>query len=469
MARGGRLTRALTLAAAALGSAALATVSAAGSAGAPLSGWLVYGNGSARHGFTGESGPAAPVQAWQRELNGAILTQALVVRGVPRRGERTVYVGTAAGSVFALSGAGRVRWRADLGRVEHACKQLDEYGVIGTPVVDVRTRALYAADSHGRLHALDLVTGRERRGWPVRLYGDFRRELVWGALALVGRSVYVPTAAYCDLGPMQGKLIRVSLTTQRVRVWRPVPAALGGGGGIWGWAGAAYSARRGSLFVATSNALPGGSNTGAAFREWAGHAEHIVELRRDLRVRAAHHPPSINLPRDWGFSGGAVVFAPRGCGELVAAPNKNGRLYVWRTANVARGTAAVVDLRRLKPRYPLVAQPAYSPRHRSLYVVTGKNLVRIRIDSRCRPRTSWATRIDRWGFNGSPTIAGRTVWFGVTASTRLLGVDAVSGRVVASRSLTGVTLAAPTVIDGRLYVGSFAGRMYAFSLRRRAP
>ena len=449
---------------------ALAAVPAAGrTTAAPLSGWLVYGNGAARHGYTADAAGPAAVEAWRRRLNGAILTQALVVRGVPSRRERTVYVGTAAGSVYALAADGRVRWRADLGRVEHTCRQLDEYGVIGTPVVDVRTRALYAADSHGRLHALDLVTGRERRGWPVRLYSDFRREVVWGALALVGRSIYVPTGAYCDLGPMQGKLIRVSLTTRSVKTWTPVPAALGGGGGIWGWAGAAYSARRGSLFVATSKALAGGSNTGAAFREWVGYAEHIVELRRDLRVRAAHHPASINLPRDWGFSGGAVVFAPRGCNELVAAPNKNGRLYLWRTGDVARGTVAFVDLRPLKPRYPLVAQPAYSPRHRSLYLVTGKNAVRIRIDSRCRPRVSWATRVDRWGFNGSPTIAGRTVWFGVTASTRLMGVDAVTGRVVASRALAGVTLAAPTVVDGRLYVGSFAGQMYAFSLGRRTP
>ena len=47
------------------------------------------------------------------------------------------------------------------------------------------THAIYVADAFGRVHALDLATGAERPGWPVTVYTDFRRELVWGALTNV--------------------------------------------------------------------------------------------------------------------------------------------------------------------------------------------------------------------------------------------------------------------------------------------
>ena len=210
-------------------------------------------------------------------------SQPLVARNVPRKGDTTVYVATSAGFVYALAANGYVRWRVDLGRfVLPACPQIpDGWGVTGTPVIDPATRTLYVADAFGRLHAFDLATGAERAGWPVVLYRDYRRELVWGAMLLVDGAIYAGTGAYCDL-PMEGKLIRVSLADRKVSSWTVVPPELGGGGGIWGWGGVAYSAKRDSLFVVTGNAFEGGSNKGAAFSEAAGYGEHLVELSRDL-------------------------------------------------------------------------------------------------------------------------------------------------------------------------------------------
>src|SRR5207253_1995316 len=251
-------------------------------------------------------------------VSGRISSQALVAEDVPVAGRRTVYVATNKGLVYALAENGYVLWRVELGQVERLCPQIDGYGVTGTPAIDPDTNALYVADAFGRVHALDLVTGEEHPGWPIRVYADFRRELVWGALAIVGGGVYLGTGSYCDR-LMEGKVIRVDLQTLEVKRWRVVPRTLGGGGGVWGWGGIAYSPARNSLYVATGNAFRGGANRGKRFREWAGYGEHIVELGLDLSVRSANHPRDIRATQDLDFVGSPVLFRDRTCGELAAA------------------------------------------------------------------------------------------------------------------------------------------------------
>jgi len=416
----------------------------------PVVGWLTYGNGSERTNFTRAGLAPGTPRGWHIRLNGAVLTQPLVVRDVPVKGQTTVYVGTGGGTVYALSDSGRIRWQVDVGHITHDCRQLESYGVTGTPAIDRRTRALYAADALGQLHALDLATGRERPGWPVTLYRDYRKEMVWGALVVARGAVFVPTGSYCDAGPMRGKVFGVSLANRSIRSWSPVPERLGGGGGIWGWGGVAFG--RGSIYAAPGNAF--------SANEAAGYGEHLVELSTALRVRSASHPRSVAPKGDVDFAGSPMLVSPRGCPQLVVVPSKNGRLYAWRAAAVRRGPVWTLDLRRLKPRYPLVAQTAFSPPLRSVFIATGTNLVRATLGRDCRPAVTWSAKLPRWAWNGSPAVAGATVWLGTAKTKRLLGVDARSGRVRASRARGGAGRAAPTVAGGRLYAGTMAGGMY---------
>src|SRR5262249_3550406 len=161
-----------------------------------------------------------------------------------------------------------------VGQLTNRCAQLDGYGVTGTGVIDPATDTLYVADAFGRLHALALSNGAERPGWPVRVFTDDRRELVWGALSLVDGAVYVPTASSWDT-PLVGGAYRVDLASRAVGEWVSVPASLGGGGGVWGWGGTAYSESRDALFAVTANAFSGGTNVGSAFTESAGYGEHL--------------------------------------------------------------------------------------------------------------------------------------------------------------------------------------------------
>jgi PQQ-like domain len=429
------------------------------SAGSPVTGWLTFGDAGARPGSTSAS-VGVPRTSWFEPVDSSVTTQTLVASNVPSPGDVTAYVGTASGYVYAYAADGYVRWGVDLGRLAQPCSQIsDGFGVTGTPVIDPATRTLYVADAFGRLHALDLATGRERAGWPVVLFRDYRRELVWGALLLADGSVYAGTGAYCD-EPMEGKLFRVDTSTRRVSSWTSVPASLGGGGGIWGWGGPAYDPASDSILVVTGNAFEGGSNTGKSFTESAGYGEHLVVLSPDLRVRAASAPGLAGFA-DVDFVGSPVVFDGGSCGRLVAAQAKNGMLFGWRAAAVSSGPAWSLALQKADAAAPLLTQPVWSARYRSLYIVTTAKLVRVSLGADCRPKIAWQATLGASTLYPSPTVAGNLVWLGLPWLSgklqALLGFDPQTGRVRVRQRIAGVSFAPPSVFGGVLYLGSMHG------------
>src|SRR2546423_3947038 len=276
--------------------AAIGALALGGSPAPPASDWLGYGFDPARTGAAPVSGALQSLRLLCRvRLPGRITSQVLVAG-------RSVFVATSAGGVYALDPSGRQRWHVRLGRAPTTCPQLDGFGITGTPVIDGAGRTIYLVDAFGRLHALALATGRERSGWPLTLYDDPQRELVWGALALVGGAVYVPTGSICDR-LIEGKVLRVDAAMPSASAWRAVPFSLGGRGGIWVCGGVAYSARRDSLLVVTGNALRGGTNVGTDFSEAAGYGEQLVELGRGLSVPPAGPPHATTAPPDPPFVG----------------------------------------------------------------------------------------------------------------------------------------------------------------------
>jgi hypothetical protein len=442
--------------------AALAlAVSASGSTGASaVRGWTTFGNGLGRSSAASGSVKLPASDLWAVKLPGRITSQPIVVRGAPGTHRSFVYVATSAGMVQAFSDTGRKLWRVQLGKLSHPCKQLDGYGVTGTPVADAATRSLYVADALGRLHALSLDTGKERAGWPVRLFTDFREELVWGALTVVRGSIYLGTGSYCD-APMVGRVFRVNVATRAVSHWDVVPAERGGGGGIWGWGGIAYSTSRQSLLAVTGNAFEGGSNDGNSFREWEPYGEHLVELSLSLRLRAANHPKGITAPDDLDFVGSPVVVTRRGCPEEVIALNKNGKLYAWTTRRITAGPIWTLQLAPSNPARPLVTQAAYSKALRALFVSTPGGLVKVAIGSSCTGKFAW--RRKHGVLQSTATIAGTTVWtVGWHNGAVLMGIDGRSGGVLA-RTPMGKDLyyVGPAVLDGKVYLGSFGGLMRA--------
>jgi PQQ-like domain len=432
-------------------------------AAGPPPGWATYGGEPGRSNATTASVPADSIRpAFVLPLRGRVTSQVVAARDVPRRGLTTLYVATSAGRVYAFSENGYVRWQADLGQYANACAQLDGYGVTGTPVIDQAARILYIVDGVGRLHALDLATGGERDGWPVTLYPDTANELVWGALTLAAGHVYAATGSYCDAGPFIGKVISVDTATRSVASWETVPAERGGGGGVWGWGGSAFSSALDALFVVTGNAFEGGLNTGLDFTESAGFGESVVSLSPSLEVIGASHPLSVQEPLDLDFVGSPVVAEPAGCGRLVFGMDKNAQLFGWQADDLARGPLWTVDLESFDPDNPVLSQLAYDPARRALYAVTGTQAVRIDIRSDCSAAVRWHLPLQTDSLNGSPTVAGGTVWLSTSGGPGLVGLEAGTGRLVATLPLPGLTVTAPTVLDGRLFIGTFTGQLVAF-------
>jgi hypothetical protein len=447
---------------------AMAVLSGAHAAGPP--GWPTYGGEPGRSGVaTGAIDPGSVEPAFVLPVRGRVISQILAALDVPEPGLTTLYAATSAGRIYAVSENGYVRWRVDLGRFANSCAQLDGYGVTGTPVIDPQTHSLYVADALGRLHALDLATGAEQPGWPVTLYDDPAEELVWGALALADGHVYAPTGSYCDAGPFEGKVIGVDLASKKVSTWVSVPAGSGGGGGIWGWGGIAYSRALDSLFVATGNAFEGGTNTGPDFSEAAGFGESVVALSPALDVLGASHPKSIDQPLDLDFVGSPVTFDRPGCGELVVAHDKNAQLFGWRANDLTAGPLWTVELEHFDPADPVLSQLAYDPGRRALYAVTGDQLVRIDIGADCAAATRWSRELSTDSLNGSPTVAGGAVWFALSGTPSLVAADAESGATITELPLPGLTVTAPTVIDGRIFVGTFTGQLVGFTSSAAQP
>jgi outer membrane protein assembly factor BamB len=431
-----------------------------------ISDWLTYGNGPERLGYTsGEIQIQGLRQVWSRQLNGHVTSQPLVAHNLGRSRRLTIFAATSAGRVYALNASGRVLWQRRLGHIKHTCKQLPEYGITGTPVIDPAGETLYAADARGDLHALDLRTGHERTRF--RLYSDFRKELVWGALTFVRGSVYVPTASYCDAAPMEGKLIRVRVPEGRLTRWISVSSHAGGGGGIWGWGGISYDKHSDSLLAATGNAL--------GPTESAGYGERVVELTRGLRVRGSNHPPDISGGLDLDFAGSPLVVEAAGCGRLVVTQNKNGRLYAWQGGQLSRAPLWTLEVAPfvVGNTPPALGQPAYAPPLRSFYIVSSSRATRVVVTPDCRPRIAWSVPLNTvFLLNGSPTIAKDTVWFSqaIPGSRRIrpglvVGLNASSGVVRFRALIDSIALAAPSVLDGRVYVASFAGTLYCFGVR----
>jgi hypothetical protein len=390
-------------------------------------------------------------------LDGRITGQILFAAG-------SFYAATSTGKVVSFTPSGTVRWQVDVGQITSRCAQLDGYGVTGTGVIDPAAGTLYVADSFGRLHAFALSNGSERPGWPVRMFTDDRRELVWGALTLADGAVYAPTASYCDTPGTPGAVYRVDTNTRAVSQWLAVPTSAGGGGGPWGWGGVAYDPALDRLFAATSGAFNGGTNTGSAFTEFTGYGDQLVELDPSLTVDAASHPPDIPDRLDLDFVGSPVIVNRPGCGQLIAATDKDDTVYLWRAGAIPAGPVAEVPLQTYDAADPMLAQLAWSPAQSSLYTATGTQLVRIAVGADCSARVAWSDPLGTHTENGSPTITGNTVWVAVNGKPMLDAFNAATGKPVFQTPLGGTTLTAPTVVDGRLVVGTFTGLVEGFGL-----
>ena len=395
---------------------------------------------------------------------------------VPAAARRRLTSRRAPAALVAYAPNGYVRWQRNLGVAPNSCPQLDEYGVTGTPVVDPATRAIYVADA---LRPAARARSRHGRGASRLAGAHLRRPRRRARLGCAGRRRRLDLRRHrLVLRPADGGQAdpRPGRDAARLDVRRSCRRSSAAAAASGAGAAPAYSAQQDALFVVTGNAFEGGTNTGAAFDEAAGYGEHLVELT----PRPAACSPRATRRRstgadDFDFVGSPVIFTPPGCDEVVAAVNKNGRLFLWHAASIAAGPFVDLALQKPSQEQPLLTQPAYDAATRSLYVATFTALVRVSLtgcDSRdgrlegrrSRTRRCRARRPSPARRSGSRCPARRRTCAGTTRRP---------GGSSSTAQLGGMSFAPPSVIGGRLFEGArhgFAGQPAgAFAPRARLP
>jgi hypothetical protein len=438
-------------------------LTSAANAAVPRGDWPTWGNSTLRNGvatlskINARKAPKLEL-AWSRPLDAVVTAQPLFIAD-PTGGE--YITATAAGTVTAFAATnGAVRWHAELGSQTSRCTQLPkgQFGITGTPVYDRSTDTIYAV-THGVLYGLSARTGVPLAGYPQILPIDPFHEHVWGALTLHGGALYLGTAAFCDVQPWKGRLIRVDLASHATSEWDAVPTpGPNGGGGIWGWGGVSIDPKTGNVWAATANAAGPDVADDSAF-----DAESIVELSPILQKLPSSHAPGMPVHGDYGFGSTPTLFRPTGCPALAAAEAKNGSLYVWQQEKLS------LPPQRLQIAFPatLFGLPAWDPRSQTLFVTTtqGYNgypsgLLAFRMNGFCKLRLTWRQGLGTL-LDSVPTVVNDTVMVG-TGTGKLRIFATADGTPLATLPAGGPMFAPPMSIGDDVVVASYGKKISVF-------
>jgi hypothetical protein len=466
------------------------------------------------HGSSDRSGNfIVPALTWERarllhldpsfhpQFTGHLYAQPLYWQP-PGSASGALIVATESDEVHAVDAkSGSQLWTRSLGRPvalsTQPCGNIDPLGIIGTPVIDEATQAVYlaamvgdASGAHHRVFALSLKDGATLPGWPIDVaealaahgqHFNTRFQNQRGALAILDGRVYVPYGGhYGDCGDYHGWVLGISLRDPRdVVSW----STRGRGGGIWAPGGISSDGR--ALFAATGNTF--GAST------WSD-GEAVIRLMPDLRHE--ERPQDFFAPSDWralderdadlGGSNPLPLNVPSAAGSklLVLALGKDARAYLLDGNNLggiggslASETVSTRPIRTAPAAYPaadgvLVAfqgNGANCPTARG-----GGNLTVLRIRAGSPPSldTAWCGAFKGEGSPIVTTTDGRTnpiVWIvGAEGDELLHGYRRDTGEPLfngggSGNAMTGLrhfqTLLAAR---DRLYVGA-DGRIYAFA------
>jgi hypothetical protein len=429
--------------------------------------WTSFGHDQQLTAFTDAPAFTAQVKgftlAWKAALSGAIVASPLAARTSAQG--LVVFAATEAGNVYAIGDQGTVLWQKSIGTVS-ANGNCGTYGVSSTGVVDTLRGVLYVAGASGALHALRLADGSEAPGYPVQVVSRRRTEYVWGGLRLVGSTLYVPVASYCDAPdrrgvPAEGRLVAydVAQPSAPAAIFDPVPGA-DNLGGIWGWGGVSVSLEGDVLYTGIGNAEPDVDN---------GYSDSMVELSADLSETVGVNRPIASADgSDTDLGAAPMLFKPVGCPALLAANDKSGDLVVWRQDALDKGPYARIPLSDGLSAF--VGAPSWSPRTQMLYDSTataqsaGKRLegtVALKVTAKCGFTKRWFTATGD-GTQPQPLIAGDLVANAGGTPGGFVVERAATGLVVWRFPTPAATVSPLIEAGGELIGGDWSGHLYAF-------
>jgi iron transport multicopper oxidase len=463
-------------------------------------------------------------------VSGQVYAQPLVA-------ENTLLVSTENDKAYGLDPRdGTQRWSTDLGTpwdpANIGCADLTpSIGVTGTPVVDATTGTEYVvaktalaakpSEAAYAMHAIDVVTGAERAGFPVPIAGrasnapnvsfNATHELQRPGLLLLNGVVYAAFGGHCDIEPYTGWVVGVSTAARITTMWVSQQSGANGSG-IWQSGGPLVADGPNRILLATGNGhlVPTGPTPGD--RPPPDLSEAVVSLRVDpdgsLKADDFFTPydaPELDV-NDADFGSGGVVALPESYDDeplfgtashphLMLEEGKEGYVYLLDRDDLggfADGPAGSDDaLARIGPYGGVWSTPAVWPGDGGYVYIVHATGVTSRsgylrayhygLDATGNPEFSMVGQsVDPFGFgSGAPVVtsdgldpSSALVWMvwqpnatGVGAQLRAYSAAPVDGslQMVWSAPIgTGVKFSPPAVSGGRVYVGTRDGTVLGF-------
>ncbi len=234
-----------------------------------------------------QSGRFSRDAAFAPQLDGEVYAQPLYLGALNIGGtsRAVLFVVTQNNTAYALDArSGEEIWHTTAGspvpRSAQPCGNVNQTGMLGTPVIDPQAGTLYVVSYvrdgtavEFRLNALDVTDGRQRAGYPAPLRPAMSNGSTFsplptqqrGALAFADGRVYVPFGGlYGDCGIYHGWMVSIDAGNPTRQVALATP---GRGSGIWAPAGEALD-EMGRIYVATGNSTPLGGHTAGSLGEF---------------------------------------------------------------------------------------------------------------------------------------------------------------------------------------------------------
>jgi hypothetical protein len=471
-----------------------------------------FHNHASRDGLYIDSGftPSAAANL-TRDINfdgtivGNVYSQPLYIEDGPG-GKAMVIAVTESNNVYALDALdGSVIWERNVGPPVPAddliCTKFDPMGIIGTPIVDLASRALFLdamiTPDGGKtkkhlIFSLNVDTGDINSGWPVDVEAtasyngmSFTAAIQQQrpALGIVGNILYVGYGSMMDCSLYHGWLVGVPIDDPAsVTAW----ATSAIGGAIWGTGGVASDGK--NPFVTTGNTF--------SPPNWEG-GEAVIRFQPGPIFSGS--PADYWVPTNWlhldsfdedlGSSGPLLVDVPDATpSHLVVALGKDRNAYLVNRDNLG-GISAPIASAQVASSKILQAAVTYRTKQSSYVAFRANNdgdtvLSAFRITA-----TNPPTLASEWSVNrgadgcGSPFVTSTDgnnnmiVWVvgtedhGTQGDQRLHGYDGDTGAVVydgggPNELMAGTHFYSTTGIAarGRIYVAG-DNKVYAFVLR----
>jgi outer membrane protein assembly factor BamB len=452
-----------------------------------------------------------------RDLNfdgtivGNVYAQPLYLDSGPG-GTPTIIAVTESNNVYALDAVdGSVIWERNVGQAVSAedlvCTKFDPMGIIGTPIVDLASRALFfdamITPDGGQtikhfIFSLDVDTGDINTGWPV----DVEETVSFNgrtfnpaiqqqrpALGIVGNVLYVGYGSMADCSMYHGWLVGVPIDDPLgVMAWASASSGGAWRGAIWGVGGIASDGK--NPFVTTGNTFNTGGN-------WNG-GEAVIRFQPGPVFSG--NTSDYWVPENWldldgtdldlGGCGPLLVDVPGATpSHLVVALGKDGNAYLVNRDNLG-GIRPPIASRHVASASIIQAAVTYRTKQNTYvaFRASRSTLEAFRITETSPPTiaTDWTTTRSNGGC-GSPFVTSTDgadnmiVWVvgtedhGNPGDQRLHGYDGETGAVVYSGGgpnelMAGTHFYSTTgiVAHGRIYIAG-DNKVYAFAVPASSP